>query len=59
MISIIQANKERIKRREEERLRREEERLREEKRKQALFESIQRDSDYLEKLKRARGETRY
>ena len=58
LILKLQADKERVKQeKKEERLR--EERLRGERRKQALFESIQRDRDSLENLKRARGETWY
>lgn len=54
-----QADKEKEKEKERVKQEKKEERLREERRKQALFESIQRDRDCLENLKRARGETWY
>lgn len=56
---IYQANKERISRVQAKTDREKKEKIRETNRKKALFESLQRDSEYLQKLKRARGEKRY
>ena len=55
----MQVRREHIVRTQERLAKEKEEKVREEQRKQALLKSIQRDSDYLEELKRARGETRY
>ena len=51
----MQVRREHIVRTQERLAKEKEEKTREEQRKQVLLESMQRDSDYLEELKRARG----